>query len=145
MSVLFVCLGNICRSPMAHGVMLQRAAARGRALHVDSAGTISTHAGERPDPRTLDVLARHGVPLDHRSRRVRDDDFANFDLILAMDHSNRTDLLARCPAEHAHKVRLVLEPIGGGIVKDPYYGGPSGFDLAYEQLTRACDAWLDTL
>jgi protein-tyrosine phosphatase len=143
--VLFVCLGNICRSPMAHGLLDHLVEERGLAgrFVIDSAGTAAYHAGEAPDPRTLDVLARHGIGLSHRARRVRDDDFERFDWLLAMDRANRRDLLARCPEGLEGKVQLTLAPIGGGDVADPYYGGPDGFDHNFRQLRTALDAWLD--
>jgi len=145
--VLFVCLGNICRSPMAHGIFAHRVRERGLAdrYEVDSAGTAAYHVGERPDPRTLAVLDEHGLSLDTRSRQVADDDFERFDLILAMDASNRRNLLARCPEAHRHKVRMMKEPIGGGEVGDPYYGGGEGFAVNYRELSEASDAWIDQL
>lgn len=144
-SVLFVCLGNICRSPMAEGIARQRAADKGVSARFDSAGTIGHHAGERADPRTRAVLERHGIPYDGRSRKLTADDFEQFDLILAMDRSNLADMTAICPADHRHKLRLVLEPTGGGEVPDPYYGGPDGFDAGYRMLLAAIDRWLDGL
>ena len=145
--VLFVCLGNICRSPMAHGIFAEAVARRGLTdrFAVDSAGTASYHQGERPDPRTMDVLATHGIALDTTSRQVTRDDFDDFDLFLAMDRSNHRNLLAVCPAVHAHKVRMMLEPVGGGEVGDPYYGGAAGFEVNYRQLTEASERWLDEL
>jgi protein-tyrosine-phosphatase len=145
--VLFVCLGNICRSPMAHGIFAHEVRRRGlqERFAVDSAGTAAYHAGEDPDPRTQAVLRRHGIALRHASRKVRDDDFERFDLILAMDRANHRDLLARCPAAHRPKVRMMLEPLGGGEVGDPYYGGPEGFDVNFRELTEASRAWLDEL
>ncbi len=143
--VLFVCMGNICRSPMAHGVFQHRLRERGLQgeFLVDSAGTHAYHTGERPDPRTLSVLKRHGIDLDHRARQVHADDFERFDWILAMDEDNRRNLLARANGARVDHVRLMLEPIGGGNVEDPYFGGPDGFDVNYRQLTRAVDAWLE--
>ena len=138
-SVLFVCLGNICRSPMADAI------ARHRYPHltVDSAGTGAYHVGEPADPRTLAVLRRHGIPYQGRARQVRRADFEDFELILAMDRSNQRDLLRIAPASRAHQVRLVLEPLGEGReVGDPYYGGPGGFDRAFEELDEAIGRWL---
>jgi protein-tyrosine phosphatase len=138
-SVLFVCLGNICRSPMADAIARHRYPQ----VTVDSAGTGAYHVGETADPRTLEVLRRHGIPYDGRARQVRASDFEDFDLILAMDASNRKNLLRIAPTAHAHKVRMVLEPLEvGREVSDPYYGGPKGFDIAFEELDEAIGHWL---
>ncbi|MCB9670567.1 MAG: low molecular weight phosphotyrosine protein phosphatase [Alphaproteobacteria bacterium] len=142
-SVLFVCLGNICRSPMADAIAAHMARQRGLDLRVDSAGTGAWHAGEAADRRTLAVLRAHGIPYDGRARQVRVSDFAEFDLILAMDRSNLRDLLAICPPANRDRVHLVLEPLGEGLeVGDPYYGGPDGFEVVYRQLTEALEHWL---
>lgn len=147
MRVLFVCLGNICRSPMAHGLFLHRVAERGLTgrLRADSAGTGAWHAGEPPDPRTLATLRRHGIDLAHRARQVVPEDFVRFDLLLAMDASNHRTLLDRAPPGSRDRVRTVLEPVGGGDVADPYYGGPEGFETNFAQLDRALAAWIDHL
>jgi protein-tyrosine phosphatase len=145
--VLFVCLGNICRSPMAEGVFNHRAKERGRLadFEVDSAGTAAYHSGEQADRRTRALLAENGIALDCRARQVTDRDFEHYDYIFAMDSSNFNTLARRCPGEHQHKVKMVLEPLGGGDVPDPYYGGPDGFDLNFRQLSEALDHWLDRL
>ena len=137
--MLFVCLGNICRSPMAEAIALHLKPDG----HFDSAGTAGYHAGERADPRTLAVLDEHGIRYDGRSRKVHDQDFERFPLILAMDQRNLKALRRRCPPEHRHKLHLVLEPLGvGREVGDPYYGGPDGFNLVYAELTEALEHWL---
>ncbi len=145
--VLFVCLGNICRSPMAEGVFGHLAAERGVAhrFRVDSAGTAAYHVGEPPDRRTLAVLRRHGIALRSVARQVRADDFEDFAWILAMDRSNRDHLLRIAPDHLAHKVHLALDPVGGGDVTDPYYGGPEGFERNFAQLSEALDAWIDRM
>lgn len=148
--LLFVCLGNICRSPLAEGVMRQLLVERGLLdrIEVDSAGTGAWHAGEAPDPRSAEVARRHGVSLDgQRARQVEDDDFEDFDLLLAMDTQNESDLLARSPMEFADRiVRLrAYDPQGDGDVPDPYYGGPQGFELMYAMIHRSCEALLDSL
>lgn len=146
--VLFVCLGNICRSPMAHGVMLHRVRERGLEgqIEVDSCGTAGYHVGERPDPRTLEVLRKHGIQLDHRGRQLQPSDLDRFDRILTMDRSNLRDARRILGVDaDDERVQMVLAPTTGEEVADPYYGGPSGFDRNFEQLSEALDAWLDRL
>ena len=144
-SVLFVCLGNICRSPMAEGLLQHLVRERGLAdrYRIESAGTAAYHVGELPDRRTLAVLRAHGISLHSRSRQVRDSDFDEFDWILAMDQSNYRNLMRICPDHRVERVHKTLEPLGGGDVQDPYYGGPSGFDDNYAELEEALGAWLD--
>ena len=146
-SVLFVCLGNICRSPMAEGLFTDLVRREGLAdrFRIESAGTGSWHADERADPRTLEVLAKHGIQLDSRARQVQDEDFERFEWILAMDRSNLENLRSRCPTDFRSRLYLTLEPLGGGDVPDPYWGGPSGFDDNFALLTRALEAWLERL
>ena len=145
--VLFVCLGNICRSSMAEGVFLGHLQARGLRdrFEVDSAGTGSWHIGEKPDRHTLAVLRCHGIHLDTRARQVRSEDGERFDWILAMDHSNERDVKRVLPAPYHPKVHPVLSIAGGGDVPDPYYGGPEGFDRVYEILEPVLGAWLDRM
>lgn len=148
--VLFLCLGNICRSPLAEGIFIHRAAERGvidRFL-VDSAGTGGWHAGERPDPRSVAVARRHGVDLPGRARKlVGDEDGQRFELVLAMDAQNARDAVEM--GVPASRVRLMrsFDPTAdaGAEVPDPYYGGDRGFDDVYDMLVRACDGLLDEL
>lgn len=144
-SVLLVCLGNICRSPMAEAVLRHHVAQRGlvSSFQVDSAGTAAYHAGEQADPRTLAELARHGLRERLIARQVTDDDFDRFDWILAMDRSNLTNLRRRAPAGSRARLHLVLETTTGGEVPDPYYGGPDGFADVYDMLDASLAAWLD--
>jgi protein-tyrosine phosphatase len=134
MRILFVCMGNICRSPTAEGVFRHYASrhAPDLALELDSAGTHAYHVGEPPDPRTVKAAARRGVDLTGlRARQVVDADFEHFDLILAMDRLNHVTLLDRCPPGRQDRVRLLLEfaaDAGSDEVPDPYYGGAQGFD-----------------
>lgn len=147
--VLFVCMGNICRSPTAAGVF--RALVEGEGLAdrvvVDSAGTHAYHAGEGADRRALRTAANRGVDLsEHVARGVRGTDFESFDFILAMDHDNLAELVSRAPAAARPRIRLFMdyaEPqqLGGGRVvaevPDPYYGGPDGFDRVLDLIEAA--------
>lgn len=143
--VCFVCLGNICRSPTAEGVMHHLVAAAGRAdgFEIDSAGTAAYHEGERPDRRSLATARAHGVELPGRARQFRRDDFARFDHVLAMDRDNLQALLRLAPDEAARaKVALLrsFDPDAppGAEVPDPYYGGAEGFEHVFEICMAAC-------
>ncbi len=141
-SVLFVCLGNICRSPMAHALAVVRAQDEGRTdLVFDSAGTSSTHQGEPADRRTLEVLRRRSRVVPMVSRPVVPDDYQRFDWILAMDGSNLATLRRRAPGHAKDKVHRMLAPTTGGDVPDPYYGGADGFDHVHDLVADALDAW----
>jgi protein-tyrosine phosphatase len=147
-SILFVCTGNICRSPLAEGIFRQHAAQRGVAdlFFVDSAGTGDWHVGEAPDERVQRLAARQGVKLHRTARQVAPDDFARFHHIFCMDEDNREELLEMgAPAD---KVRLLLECDPGAPmleVPDPYFGGDDGFALVWRLIDSACDAVLDEL
>ena len=146
--VLFVCLGNICRSPLAEGVFRHLVADAGLddEIEIDSAGTGGWHVGEEPDPRSQEVAARHGVSLDGQAaRRVAAEDFERFDWIVAMDSENEAELQRRAPVDaHARIVRLRdFDPEGEGDVPDPYYGGPQGFEVVYSMVERSARAFLD--
>ena len=146
--VLFVCLGNICRSPLAEGVFRHLVAEEGLEdeIEIDSAGTGGWHVGEPPDPRSLEVAARNGVSLEGQSaRRVAPEDFAAYDWIVAMDADNESDLQGlQPPGSRARVVRLRdFDPEGPGDVPDPYYGGPQGFDLVYAMVERSARALLE--
>ena len=140
--LLMVCMGNICRSPMAQVVTLHLAqqAGLGRAIQVDSAGTHAARGSESPDPRAKKVLVGRGYSVGKmRARQIVEPDFVRYDQILAMDQANLNDLRRLCPAEHAHKLRLLLEfaPDSGLTdIPDPYYGGPPGF----ERVLDLCEA-----
>jgi len=146
--VLFVCLGNICRSPLAEGVFRHLVTERGLddRIEVDSAGTGGWHVGEGPDPRSLEVAVRNGVSLDGQSaRRIENGDLADFHWVVAMDTDNERDLrrLAEASGEaRIHRLRD-FDPEGAGDVPDPYYGGPQGFDVVYAMVERSCRALLD--
>ena len=143
-----VCLGNICRSPLAEGIMKHKCAERGLNFEVDSAGTGAWHAGELPDPRSIAKADEYGIELrDQRARQFRASDFKEFDKIFVMDASNYQNVvqLANTEADKA-KVSLMLEEIPGntgGEVPDPYYGGESGFENVYQLLDMACDHFLE--
>ncbi|KAL2258833.1 hypothetical protein VTK26DRAFT_7690 [Humicola hyalothermophila] len=144
-SVLFVCLGNICRSTMAEGVfqsLAKKPPYKDRIGTIDSCGTGGYHIGEEPDNRTMSTLRKHGITdYVHFARKVSASDFDKFDYIFAMDRSNLEDLQymqRRKPGSKA-KVMLFGEYSGTGkpeVINDPYYGGTHGFDKAYEQATR---------
>lgn len=142
-SVLFVCMGNICRSPMAEGIFRREVAKAGLAdhIHIDSAGTHSYHIGEPPDPRAQSAIRRRGVDISGlRGRQVAEADFEKFDYILAMDEANLGILKRSAPA-HAHdKIRLLLSfssKYPDQEVPDPYYGGPKGFEENLDMIEDA--------
>ncbi len=146
--IVFVCLGNICRSPIAEVVMRGLLADSGLSdrVTVSSAGTGDWHVGERADPRTLDVLSRHGYDgAAHRARQFQPDWFTDHDLVVAMDSANLSELRRLAPAEHRDRVRLLLSFVDGSPteVPDPYYRGESGFDDVLAMVERGCRALLD--
>ncbi|KVN00273.1 low molecular weight protein-tyrosine-phosphatase [Burkholderia stagnalis] len=150
-AICFVCLGNICRSPTAEGVMRHQVEAAGLAdrIDVDSAGTGDWHVGEAPDSRAQAAARTRGYDLSAlRARQVSGADFERFDLLLAMDGANLAQLRRRCPAEHRDKVRLLMEFAPGAAeseVADPYFGGAQGFEQVLDQCEAACRGLLDTL
>ena len=148
--VLFVCMGNICRSPTAEGVFRHHAELAGMAerLHIDSAGTHAYHVGEPADQRARAAAERRGMSLDGiRARRVRREDFEHFDYIIAMDKDNLARLRDESPSEHHHKLRLLLEFAAGPEreVPDPYYGGSAGFERVLDLVEAASRGLLETL
>lgn len=150
MRLLFVCSGNICRSPLAEALFLSLADEAGEAQHfvVDSAGTHGYHEGEPADPRTRIVGRQHGLDVKSRARPVKDEDFDDFDLILAMDRGHRRELLARAGSGRKATIRLMREfdPAASDLdVADPYYGGEEGFETMYKVLEPACRGLLDSL
>ncbi len=148
--ILFVCLGNICRSPTAEAVMrgLVADAGLGDEIEVESAGTGDWHIGDPPDPRSVAAAAERGVELTGAARQAAAEDFERFDLLVAMDRANRDGLLALAPDPEAReKVRLLRE-YGDGAeldVPDPYYGGGDGFAEVVEIVERSCAALLEDL
>jgi protein-tyrosine phosphatase len=143
MRVLFVCLGNICRSPSAEAVLREIAAREAPELgiEVDSAGTAGYHIGEPPDERSQEAARRRGYDMTPlRARIVEPDDFERFDLILAMDRNNLATLRRRAPVTVRERVRLFLEfapDAGAAEVPDPYYGGPNGFEEVLDLVEAA--------
>lgn len=147
MRLLFVCLGNICRSPTAEGAMraLVREAGMQAEIELDSAGTGGWHVGSAPDERATAAAAGRGIVLEGAARRVRGEDFDDFDLILAMDSSNLADLRALAEGEGQRaKVRLLREfdPAADGVgeldVPDPYYGAGDGFERVLDMVQASC-------
>jgi len=152
--VLFVCLGNICRSPTAEGVMRKLVGEAGLAdrIELDSAGTGAWHVGAKPDPRATAAALKGGFELSGRARQVTGADFDDFDMILAMDRFNASELLGMAPGgAAAEKVRLLREfdPASSAEwnldVPDPYEGGPRGFSHALELIEAACRGLIDEL
>jgi len=143
-SVLFVCLGNICRSPIAEGVFrnLARKSNALSALRIDSAGLGSWHVGQPPDRRAQEAVAGHGIDIaDLRARQVTRDDFEAFDLILAMDKANRQGLLKLAARQHHDKIRLLMDcapNFGVHEIPDPFFGDKDGFDYVVQLIEAAC-------
>ncbi len=136
--ILFVCTGNICRSPLAEAIFAHqaRAAGRGGEFEVDSAGTHAYHEGDRADPRARRVGAARGVDVASIAREIRDSDFERFDLILAMDRGHVRELRRRCPEPLRERIRLMGELVGepGGDVPDPYYQDQEAFEEVFDLL-----------
>ncbi len=142
-AVLFVCTGNICRSPTAEGVLRHFAERERLPIRVESRGTHDFHIGEPPDERTQRHALRRGYDLSRqRARHVSRQDFAVFDLIVAMDRGHLRLLERACPPEHRRKLRLFM---AGTDVPDPYYGGADGFEAVLDLVEEGCRALLDEL
>lgn len=149
--VLFVCMGNICRSPTAQGVFEQLVEEAGLSarVEIDSAGTHAYHVGEPPDRRAQEAAYARGIDLStQRARRVETSDFIEFDYVLAMDESNFADLAQACTPDEQEKVRLFLDfapHLKERDVPDPYYGGPRGFEQVLDLVEAASRGLLDEL
>jgi len=149
--VLFVCMGNICRSPTAEGVFTKLVNDRKLAPHfkIDSAGTHAYHVGNAPDLRAEKAAGERGVDISHlRARKVVLGDFEDFDYILAMDDENYAILFSACPASHRHKINYFLDyapHLGKREVPDPYYGGAYGFERVLDMVEEASEGFLNAL
>lgn len=150
-SVLFVCMGNICRSPTAEGVFRAQALAAGiePTLLIDSAGTHAYHVGAEPDARSQLYAEKRGYDLSRqRARQVNSSDFVQFDYLLAMDKDNLALLHAACPPEHRHKLALFMHYAshsGAQEVPDPYHGGARGFDVVLDYIEDASHGLIEVL
>ena len=147
--LLFVCMGNICRSPAAEAVMRRLVEAEGLAnrIECDSAGTIAFHTGNPPDHRMHAAAAKRGIHTGGQARQIRDDDYHSFDLILTMDDENLLNTRNMAPAgEHPAEVRPFCDFVTGATatqVPDPYYGGPRGFETVLDLLEDGCASLLE--
>jgi len=143
--ILVVCMGNICRSPTGEAVLKHKTKELGLNLAIDSAGTIGYHSGEKPDSRSMQAGEKRGYSFKGQySRKVKQSDFTEFDLILAADKQNLADLQASCPNEHQHKLKLFLSYADSQYdeVPDPYYGTGDGFELVLDLIEDASDKLL---
>jgi protein-tyrosine phosphatase len=149
--ILFVCLGNICRSPLAEAIIKHKIKEKGLDDHVEvhSCGTANYHVGDTPDPRTIKNALKNGVAIDHLGRQLSKNDLETYDFIIAMDKSNHTNILKLENAkDHSHKVRLMrsfdLNP-AGDEVPDPYYGDETGFQNVFDILSHSIDSFIHYL
>ena len=149
--VLFVCLGNICRSPLAEAIFKHKVKSRGwdHILEADSCGTGNYHIGSQPDPRTIANATSNRVPINHCARQLSESDLEEFDYILAMDASNLKNILSLPNATfHKHKIRLMRDydpAYRGAEVPDPYFGNEDGFQNVFEILDNSMERFLDHL
>jgi len=143
-AILFVCLGNICRSPLAEAALRAEADKAGLAIEVDSAGTGDWHIGHPPDQRAQATARRHGMDIaQYQARQVRPDDFLGFTHIFALDADNLRNLRAIAPADATARVSLLMDLVPGRqgqAVKDPYYGGDEGFETTWSDVSAAARA-----
>lgn len=141
---LFVCLGNICRSPLAEGAMRLAAEQAGLDVEIDSCGTASYHVGEPPDPRSIATAAANGIDISGlRGRQLAHVDFTRFTHIFAMDHQNLGNIERVRPAESTARISLLMDTVQGregAAIADPYYDGEERFDDTWEDVTSAADA-----
>ncbi len=144
-----VCLGNICRSPLAEGIAQHLADQRGLDWHFDSAGTSGWHDGKPPDSRSIEVATAHGIDIaQQQSRKLIENDFEFFDFIIPMDAENLRDVRQLAPDGSKAQIRMMMDflhPRRDGRVPDPYYGGKEGFREVYNLLLQSCEAMLNEL
>jgi protein-tyrosine phosphatase len=148
MKVLMICLGNICRSPLAEGVLAQKVDEQSLDWKIDSCGTGGWHAGEKPDKRSIDVAKKNGIDISRQqARKFRCTDIDSFDMLFVMDKQNYDDVIRNCHTDvEKAKVRLILSEVDGwenAVVPDPYYGGDDGFDKVFMMIDKACDAIIE--
>jgi protein-tyrosine phosphatase len=140
-AILFVCLGNICRSPLAEAALRHEAEQAGLEIVVDSAGTGSWHIGNPPDPRARAEALRHDIDIGgYRARQVSSEDFQRFDHVIALDRSNFADLMRIAPTQPRARLSMLLDHVPGmegEDVADPYFGGAEGFEETWRQVTLA--------
>lgn len=150
MKILMVCLGNICRSPLAEGILQDKIAKRNLPAEVDSAGTAAYHVGNPPDPRSEETASKYGIDISHqRARKFEVVDFDRFDKIYAMDYNNYSDIIYKARnAGDKQKVQMIMETVHPGKevdVPDPYYGGDRGFENVYQMLDSSCELIADMI
>ena len=143
-AVLFVCLGNICRSPLAEAAFCRAAQAAGLAVDCDSAGTGDWHVGEPPDPRAIATAARHGIDITaYRARQLATDDFRRFTHIFALDHENLANIRRVAPRDATARIGLLMDIVPGAegeAVADPYFGDDAGFEVTWSEVGAAAGA-----
>tara|TARA_Y100001968_G_C19421166_1_gene751818 strand:- start:1150 stop:1614 length:465 start_codon:yes stop_codon:yes gene_type:complete len=151
MKILMVCLGNICRSPLAHGILEYKIKLNKLDnIEVDSAGTGSWHIGNKPDQRSIEIANKNGISIQNqRARQITAVDLIEFDVIYAMDSSNYKDIKKLDSSEkNQHKIKLILDEVNSvnnNNVPDPYYGGDNGFEHVFELLDKACNSIIKNL
>ncbi len=149
MKILFVCLGNICRSPLAEAIFNKKVSDQGieKLFQSDSCGTSNYNLGDDPDQRTIRSAKKNGIPIFHKARQFHPADIENFDLILAMDESNHQNILRVSHPSHHSKVKRLrsYDPVGDGDVPDPYHGNEKDFDEVYKILERSIDSLITEL
>jgi protein-tyrosine phosphatase len=150
MKILFVCLGNICRSPLAAGIMKKKLHRKKLQAEVDSAGFEDFHTGDGPDPRSVYIASKHGIDItDHRARMFSASDFDNFDRIYVMDTGNFSDVMELARNEQdrkkVHRIMNSIHPGKNKSVPDPYFKGKESFEKVYKLLDKACDSIVSDL